>query len=304
VLSRIQIPELRYSADGCVPFVVPEETGCCPPPLCGNSLCGTFCAFLNLLPSGPMWDLHKAAAISYFQDNDDPAQCPLLKDPSCPSLVLHAVYSVMKLKLMTYTALWPAFRESNPYTAVATLDAWLERLKWEDCWESQCRTVVGEELSPLQVWSPCGPITCVVEFPEELTCAVKRGVAIALTRAQMGVIKSTCGINWIIEPLGAVLKPIYPPPSVDNSPPDPCASMCAKDVSFQVCPTGDFLEGCDDGDPCTTQEGAPPVQAYWDQDCDRPAGLPERVWPGLMAAVCIVRSMMPPSCVSNVKMCC
>ena len=54
-------------ADGCVPFVDHRRSGCCPPPLCGNDLCCTFVAFFNLLPSGPLWDYWKAAAISYFQ---------------------------------------------------------------------------------------------------------------------------------------------------------------------------------------------------------------------------------------------
>ena len=51
-----RIEEERYTADGCQPWAEPEEIGCCPPPLCGNDLCCTFVAYMNLLPSGPLWD--------------------------------------------------------------------------------------------------------------------------------------------------------------------------------------------------------------------------------------------------------
>ena len=61
---------------------------------------------------------------------------PADKDPRCPSLVLHAIYTVLKLRGVVHGALWPAFRESNPYTAVTTLDYHLERLQWEDCYAS------------------------------------------------------------------------------------------------------------------------------------------------------------------------
>ena len=75
-------------------------------------------------------------------------------------------------------------------------------------------------------------------------------------------------------------------------------------MAFEICNTNDWLEGCGSGDLCDTQVPLPKIQAYWDRDCDRPAGLPERVWPGVLAAECIVRSMLPPTCPSNVTRCC
>jgi hypothetical protein len=288
------------SADGCVDVLVPAETGCCPPPLCGNDLCCTFVAFFNLLPSGPLWDYWKAAAISYFQRSDEPAQCPLLQDPDCPSLILHAIYTVLKLRHMVHNALWPALRESNPYTAVTTLDNHLARLQWEDCYAQHCRSVLLGEMTPLEIWTECGPVFCPPNYPPELEVALKKNVAIALTRANMGIIKNLCGINWIIEPLGAEVKPIYPPPAPDQSPPadlnDPCLSACVEGISFSICYTRDWLEGVGSGDVCETQMPPPHVPAYWDQGCDRPAGLPDRVWPGVLAAECIIRSMMPQKC--------
>jgi len=288
------------TADGCQPCTELEETGCCPPPLCGNDLCCTFVAFMNLLPSGPLWDYWKAEAISYFESNPEhPELCPLLQDPRCPSLVLHAIYTVLKLRKVVHGALWPALRESNPWTSVTTLDNHLSRLRWEDCYNQHCRSVLLGELTPLEVWSDCGPVFCPPNYPPELECAIKRGIAIALNRANMGVIKTLCGLNWVIESLGAELKPIYVYTS-DN----PCALLCTDNPQFEICNKQDWIEGCGSGDICETQMPLPKIPAYWDRGCDRPAGLPDRVWPGVLAAECIVRSMMLPACPSNIVRCC
>jgi hypothetical protein len=295
---------VRYGADGCVPVLTIDEPYCCPPPLCGNALCCTFMAFVQLLPSGPAWDYWKEIAVSYFASNEDPAECPLLHDPACPSLVLHAIYCVLKLRHVVHNALWPAFRESNPNTAITTLDAHLARLQWEDCFNQHCRAVLLGELTPYEVWTECGPLFCPVELPAELECAVKRNVAIALTRANMGVIKNTCGLNWIIEPLGAEIKPAPPKPDNSLPSPDPCDSKVCTGMEFLICQTKDWIYGCPSGDVCEAHLPLPKVQAYWDRDCDRPAGLPERVWPAVLAAECIVRSMLPSNCPSTIKRCC
>lgn len=302
MLALTPLTPIRYGADGCVPYLEPDEVACCPPPLCGNDLCCTFVAFMNLLPSGPLWDYWKAAAISYFERNDDPAQCPLLKDPACPSLVLHAIYCVLKLKGVVHDALWPALRESNPLTAITTLDYHLSRLQWEDCYNQHCRSVLLGDLTPYEIMGVCGPIFCPVDLPEELECAVKRGVARALTRANMGIIKNLCSINWIIEPLGAEVIPVYPA-GPDQGPTDPC-NLCAKDVAFEICNTQDWIEGCGSGELCETQLPRPQIPAYYDRGCDRPAGLPDRIWPAVLAAECIVRSLLPSNCPSNVTRCC
>src|SRR4029079_4097131 len=97
-----------------------------------NELCCTFVAFFNLLPSGPLWDYWKQIAISYFERNDTRADCPLLRDPKCPSLILHAIYTVLKLRGVVHHALWPAFRESNANTAVTTLRFELEGIAGDD----------------------------------------------------------------------------------------------------------------------------------------------------------------------------
>lgn len=293
------------TADGCQDVLQLDGPSCCPPPLCGNDLCCTLVAFMNLLPHGPLWDYWKAKAISYFESMDDPAECPLLQDPDCPSLVLHAIYAALKLRSYVHGALWPALRESNPSTAVTTLDDHLARLQWEDCYNQHCRSVLLGELTPYEVMGVCGPIFCEPNFPPELICAIKRNVAIALTRAQMGVIRNLCGLNWIIEPLGAevtALTPYVPQPEPD--PEEPCNSMCPEGVQLRLCNTRDWIEGCPSGDVCETLQPLPHVTAYWDWGCDKPAGLPDRIWPGVLAAECIVRSMLPANCPPNIVRCC
>jgi len=293
------MPPGSLTADGCQPVAVIDETGCCPPPLCGNDLCCTFVAFFNLLPSGPLWDYWKQQAISYFEHNEDPAECPLLRDPACPSLVLHSIYTVLKLRHVVHTGLWPALRESSPWTAVTTLDNHLERLRWEDCYNQHCRSVLLGDITPLEIWGECGPVFCPPDYPPELVCALKRGIAIALTRANMGVIKTLCGLNWVIEPLGAELKPKYIPTS-DN----PCNLLCTYNPVFEICYSRDWLEGCGSGDICETLLPRPHVPAFWDRGCDVPAGLPQQVWPGVLAAECIVRSLLPKNCPNPITRCC
>jgi hypothetical protein len=306
-MMPLGVQQDMLTADGCQDILTLDGYHCCPPPLCGNDLCCTFVAFLNLLPSGPMWDRWKQNAISYFQSNENPAECPLIKDPDCPTLILHSIYTVLKLRSYVHGPLWTALRESNPYTAITTLDYHLERLRWEDCYLQHCRSVLLGDITPYEVMGECGPIFCPPDLPPELECAVKRNIAIALTRAQMGVIKNLCGLNWIIEPLGAKLTSRYtikPDQSPPLNPLEPCDSPCSDDIAFEICNTKDWIWGCDDGDVCTTQEEPPKIQAYWDRPCDDAAGLPTRIWPAVLAAECIVRSMLPSNCPNNIFRCC
>jgi hypothetical protein len=290
------------TADGCQDVLTYDGYQCCPPPIC-HALCCSFVAFFHLLPTGPVWDYWKQVAISYFERNDDPASCPLVEDPKCPSLILHAIYTVLKLRHMVYKALWPAFRESNPNTAITTLDEWLERLHWEDCYLQHCRQVLLGEMTPYEIMGACGPVYCPPDFPEELVCAVKRNIVIALMRANMGIIKNICSINWVIEPLGAQIKAMPPTPVIDPRIVEPCDPNVCSGMQFTVCPTQDWIYGCS-GEPCETQKELPKIQAYHDRGCDRPAGLPDRIWPATLAAECIVRSMMPSFCPTNFVPCC
>ena len=297
------------TADGCQDVQHNDWYYCCAPPLCGNDLCCTFVNFFQLLPSGPLWDYWKRKAIEYFQVSDDVSQCPLIKDPQCPSLVLHSIYTVLKLRSYVHGPLWEALRESNPYTALSTMDHWLERMRWEDCYLQHCRNVFLTGMSPYEIMGECGPEFCPPDFPPELLCAVKHNIIIALSRAQMGIIKNLCAINWVIEPLGAKLTPKLTPKidaGLPLNPLVPCNSTCDQDeLAFELCHTQDWIYGCDDGDVCTTQELPPKIQAWWEWGCDTPAGLPSgKVWPAVLAAECIVRSLLPSHCPNNIFRCC
>lgn len=293
------------SADGCVESAIVPTTDCCPPPLCGNDLCGMFCAFIDMLPSGPMWDYWKRKATSYFTEGDNASECNPVVDPDCPSLVQHSIYTVLKLRDIVHNALWPALRESNPYSAQETLDDWLARLQWEDCYNQHCRSVLLGDLTPYEIQGPCGPIFCPPDIPQELIDAVKRATVIALTRAQMGVIKNLCGLNWIIEPLGAEIRPVNPVVTPIN--PDPCVSKCPDNIQFEICHTSDTLPGLYDPEQevCESRRDRPEIPAVWTRDeCDTPAGLPAEIWPGVLVAECIVRSLMPRTCPNNITRCC
>jgi hypothetical protein len=301
-------PGYALTADGCQPVAVIDDPACCPPPLCGNDLCCTFVAFFNLLPSGPLWDFWKAKAISYFQHNPnpDPMQCPLINDPDCPSLVLHAIYCVLKLKAVVHDALWPALRESNPATAVTTLDYWVTQLQWEDCYAQHCRSLLLGTLTPYEINSDCGPLFCPADIDPKLLDAVKHGVLKALSRLQMGVIKNLCGLNWVIAPLNTeivVKQPQSPNPPL---PPEPdlnqCQGYCAEPISFVVQPISDKLDAVGNGELCETQMPPEQIPAYYDWGCmtDLPMGLPYQIWPGVLAAECIVRSLMPVTCPTNI----
>ena len=84
------------------------------------------------------------------------------------------------------------------------------------------------------------------------------GVWELLSLANMGVIKNLCGLNWIIEPLGAELKPVYVYTS-DN----PCALLCTDNPQFEICYKQDWLEGCGSGDICRFIMPPTTVPAYW-----------------------------------------
>ncbi len=288
---------LKYTADGCQEVAVPVSSGCCPPPLCGNDLCCTFVAFMNQLPSGPLWDFWKAKAIDLYR-NPNPNPCPL--DFECPSIILHAIYCVLKLKSLIHDGLWPAYREASPFTAVTQVDYWLDLVGWEDCYRQACRPQYHKLPTPYEIMSDCGPMFCDVPLPPELLAALKMNTLRALARAQMGVIKSLCGINWVIEPLHAVVTSATPQPP-NPSPPLPdanqCQGYCPDGITFIISPVGDTMDGVPSGDVCD-QQGSSPIQAWYDWGCwdQKPMGLPDIIWPGVLAAECIVRSMMPLKC--------
>lgn len=278
-------------ADGCVVAGAPAPSSdCCIPPLGQIDLCGMACAFVELLPSGPMWDAAKSEALARYRGNRDLSPC-VPEYPSaettCQTLVAYAIYLSHVLLNLLNDALAPALRESSPETAVQTLDDWMERLAWQDCYATQCRSVVLGELTPYEIMGECGPIFCPVTAPAELERAVKRGIVQSLSRANMGGVKNLCWLNWVIAPLGAGIRPRNVP-AVPEAPGD-CG---CQGVEFEVYPMGDTL-------PAVGNEGVVPA-AIRRGTCDLPAGGASEIWPGVIAAECIVRSLLPPRCPNNI----
>jgi hypothetical protein len=275
-----------------------ESGDCCPTPLGQISYCAMACAFIQLLPTGPMWDRPKAEAMAIYQEQQgagrcDPAQCAPAEpneDQTCTTMVQYSIYLANLLMDTLLNALWPSLREADPFRAVTTLDEWLDRLGWEDCFRSACRSPALGPLSPYEVMGECGPIYCPVPIPEGLECAIKRGLVHALSRANMGGIRNACWINWVIEPLGAAIE---------------ITGECGSEVVTLV-PISDTLPACPvDLCPVAIDEPQGTVDAVIIlNDCDRPAGMPDELRPALYSAECIVRSLLPPRLARNVRRSC
>lgn len=322
----------KLGVDGIVPYGPVSSDTCCADPLC-NTFCSMACSFIGLLPSGPMWDRAKQEAMAYY-NGGSVSECETLCPPEfpCPTMVLHAVYTAAKLNSAIQDVLWPAIRESSPYTAAATLDDWLERFEWEDCHKTHCRSVLLGDLTPYEIMGECGPVSCPPDVPEELECAVKHGLLVALQRASRGFIKNLAGINFVIEPLGAVLRPRPSAPLIETvavglgatvdgvvipvggSPTSDGIQIGTQqqqgdndeccNLGFEICNVGDTITACPAADGACYPTERQQVQAYVDRDCDAPAGTPERVWPAVITAECLVRSIIHRACPNIIHRCC
>lgn len=280
-------------ADGCVEQGSLASDGCCPETICSINPNGLACAYVNLLPNGPLWDEPKRTALERYSID---SEVPPVEDQGCLSLVAYAVYSSRVLYDLLQNALWPALREADPATAVTTQDEWLARLGWQDCFATQCRSVLLGTLTPYEIMGECGPVFCPVATPPDLESAVKRGIILSLIRSQMVSIKTLCSMNWIIEPLGASIAPRI----------DPDAECCAgANVTFTICKTSDVLPRVqDDLAPCGTPSSETVSAVIRLNTCERPIGMPDEIWPGVIAAECIVRSLLPTTCPTRVFRCC
>lgn len=261
---------------------ITSDASCCTQDLCSIDPNALACNFVNLLPSGPIWDAQKQAAMQYYEDRKDcegPGSCPGL-DMDCTPFVMHSVYSAFRLYDGLTKALWPALRESDPRTACTTLDDWLDRLGWHDCFRGACRDPRLGPLTPYEIPTACGPVFCTnAGAPDPLECAVKHAIILALYRARLGIIKNVNGINWVIEPLGASI-------AVSTDPGIPCPLVVT------INKTRDDIEVCDCVTCPPTYPRPAPIPAWYTPACDAPAGLPQKIWPGLLAAECIVRSYL------------
>lgn len=327
------LPNPALGIDGRVARATAVRDGCCPPSICSIDLCGLMCNYLNLLPRGPLWDKPKALAMDWAKaccasGTLDEGEC--LPPKGCTSLAAYALYTARRLFIVLQEALWPALRESSPYTAFTTLDDWLTRLGWQDCFAAGCRDPYLGAQTPVETAGPCGPVFVPLGYDDDLACAVKRGVVIALSRLNLGIIRNLDAINFVIAELGAVVTPLRisckedlpcpcgkadcaggsmsscPEPGDEADPYeviDPCCRPC-RHVVLQIAPARNWLVKCDprtcdpvslcDRGVCPPDEGCETIDAWYERQPEDPEDIPDRVWPGILAAECIVRSLLPP----------
>lgn len=307
--------------DGIAPVGILPMDGCCPPSLCQLDSCALVCNFVQGLPTGPMWDRAKAETLAAYQT--PVAGCaPFVCRTSCATIVDHAVYTALRLYDGLMGALYPALREANPYTAHDTLDQWLSRLGWRDCYDCACRNGAVPGLSPIEIWGTIdtegiceGPICCPQTFSPDLQCAVKRGTVIALHRLTLVPRKTLAALNFVLAPLGAEIQALgsdeieLDPRTCDF---DDGRTLCPdnepptmKQFHFQVCPTSDTLPKCPvtdcrDGSAQMAWDtikaapiGGPTIQAWYEPVQCEGGELAEQIWPGIMAAECIARAVLP-----------
>lgn len=158
---------VKLGIDGYVDAAVIEPDNCCPPTLCSISEQSLRCNFVNLLPSGPMWDSIKCQFLEERKDATSMA--------SVAAFIASILFDAIQ------NSLWPSIRESNPATAVDTLDQWLEKYQWRDCY-GLCRNRQLTILSPFEVMGVCGPIDCRPEIPEDFQIAWDHAILQSLIR--------------------------------------------------------------------------------------------------------------------------
>lgn len=335
---------LRPGIDGYVLATELEgKSACCPDTLCHINPCDLLCQFLNVLPSGPMWDeARREGVIQITQEFTSRQTCAdnTCYPRVCVTMVDHAIYSARKLWSYILMFLGPVLQESSPFTAIASLDFWLDSLGWDDCLACEGEPMLATMLSgakTVPMTAPAGACELprvvnsdsVPAVPSELATAVKRGVAIALARMILRPIATVDAINFVIEELGCELVP--------ESSSDPWASLsttsrptpahagdgdqvdtgCVVEDCTVIRPllkyslrlssrtlrkvkgVCDPLGGCPKATkvtPCTRCETCEHIDAFI--DCDS-TGLCEggdasmRLWPGMLAALCIIRRMIP-----------
>lgn len=286
---------MLLTPDGCQDGIAPWATEtdlCCLPPQCIDP-CEISCRLLWALPSGPMWDRQKAEAMEWLQSfNAAPWDLcrPLVScdPPPCPSLAQFAIFLSQLVSQLIDDTLWKAHRESDPFTAVTTLEDWKNRFGYQDCFQSSCRPFA--EFSPYEIDDGHGnPIYCPPNLPEEMLCAIDAGIVKALARSQVGGIENLCYINWIIEPLGAQLEPHCPcDPDLDG----PCIEEDCCDVAFRICPTKCTMTPCGP-EHCYDDPNVEPIPACVDQTCTKAIGQPDIIWPGVIAAACFIKAFLP-----------
>ena len=141
------------------------------------------------------------------------------------------------------------------------------------------------ELTPYEIWTECGPLFCPAIFRRSWSAALKKNIAIALTRANMGVIKNLCGINWIIEPLGAEIRADLSGAEADASGPpperEPCKVCMTDDIKFEIAHHARLVVGLSAAGDALRSKATSTFRLGGTRAATQPAGLPARSGPGV-----------------------
>lgn len=287
------------TADGRQEIARLSDGSCCPVKICDLDTCGIICNFIRLLPNGPLWDKAKAVWLEQYGGNCDAngidTGLPCAPSADCLSIVQHSIYTAKLLTQAIFGPLLESVNESSPQTAFKTMDDWLLRLGWVDCYNSACRSSDVGTLTPFEIEGVCGPIFCGDLSSKELSESVKHGIILSLLRLQMNPIKNLDGINFVIKPLGAYLEDnqICPPDGNLNPCCDYNFKIYSKDGTIDLWSEG--LAACNGSCPPTVDDCGIVTcctNAFYMPDSCSPSGLPAVVYPGVLAAECIVRSML------------
>lgn len=264
--------------DGMTPIGALPESGCCPPHPCTITAESVACNFINLLPNGPLWDEAKYRGISCG------GWCATAcRTEDCSSVVNYAAFVGRRLHAMVQENLWPALREASPYTAYETLDEWIERLNWRDCYMGTCRSPALGELTPYEIMGECGPEYCPPTFSDDLSRLYKRGVVIALHRMRMKPAKNMGALNFVMQYL---FTEVVPDPDWDP--------LSGERQCIFVQPSEDFAPVYEKL-ACPPDTDAPDkmVKLYLTPGDGICVGGPPRVYPLTLAAFCILRALLP-----------
>lgn len=294
---------LLFGVDGRVPSTVLAEDcdGCLDIP-CADDV-AYLCSFVDLLPCGPLWDTQKEAVRNQIAEAGGIPECGF----ECPSMPVLAAFIGQNLSTNVRSILGANLRESNPLTAVETVDDWLDRLGWSDCFRTACTADEIDAASPYTASDGCGGVTYVAtDFPADFEAALKHAILRSVVRFGRGVIKNLDAINYVIEPLGVTFAPAYSARVqcyIDD--PDaacPCganAPCWANEIRFKLTPTG------------TTIPGAPTADSFCGE-CADPVAIEQtysngvdtvQLYPNVIAAECFVRALLPRTCPNIIERC-
>lgn len=273
--------------DGKVDGWSPDWASCCPPDVCSFPPEAFACNFINLLPSGPLWDEAKQRGLGCRSWCDTGCD-----DDLCGSMVSYAAFTGRRLHAMITENLWPSIRESSPYTAYDTLDEWLDRFNWRDCYMGTCRLATLGEQTPYEVLGECGLSYCPPTFSDDLARLYKRGVAVAMHRMRMRPPRNLAAINFVLEYLHTELVP-----DPKYNPYNPDTRLC-----LVLRPTSDNAPALIP-EPCPRSDAASnkSVPLYLTPGNGVCVGAPSRVYPLTLAAHCIVMALMPSCDVVCIK---